>query len=177
MATVPLVPTEIPATRIADGYVPMPHYTPPLTIVNAQGQSRQIITPNTGIGGQTGAPASCSPRTGLLYFAGIDSPSGGGRPGRAFITAFDQNTGVLVWQKIVNSNVSAGAGTMATAGDLLFVGESAGWFHAYDARTGEELWRFYTGGQIKGSPITYMVNGKQYVTIKSLVTVLTFALE
>jgi glucose dehydrogenase len=177
MNNCPLIGTDIPQARLDAGYVIAPPYTPPFTFRNAAGQERTIMAPNFQSGGQTGAPASCSPKTGLLYFGAIDSPTNGGRPGRAFVTAFDQNTGVLVWQKVVSSNISAGTGSIATAGDLVFIGESNGLFHAFDARTGEEVWNFYTGGNLKGSPITYMLNGKQYVSVKSLTTLFTFALS
>jgi len=56
---------------------------------------------------------------------------------------------------------------LATGGDLLFGGEPTGMFDAFDARTGERLWQFQTGSGIRGSPITYSVNGKQYVAVPS----------
>jgi alcohol dehydrogenase (cytochrome c) len=112
----------------------------------------------------------------MLYFAGIDSPNNSGRPGRSFVTAWDANTGVMVWQKVIPSNVGSGAGSMATAGDLLFVGENNGVFHAFNARTGEEVWNFYTGTTLRGSPITYMLNGKQYISVKSGTVLFTFTL-
>jgi alcohol dehydrogenase (cytochrome c) len=77
---------------------------------------------------------------------------------------------------LLPSNTSAGIGSLATAGDLLFIGEANGVFHAFDAHTGKEVWNFYTGGNLKGSPITFTINGKQYVAIKSLTTLFTFAI-
>jgi alcohol dehydrogenase (cytochrome c) len=111
-----------------------------------------------------------------LYLAGIDQPGNAGRPGRAFLTAWDVTTGGLVWQKILPSNVGSGAGTIVTAGDLMFVGENNGWFHAFDARNGNELWNFFTGSTVRGSPISFMMNGKQYISVKSGATVITFTL-
>jgi alcohol dehydrogenase (cytochrome c) len=52
------------------------------------------------------------------------------------------------------------ASTLATAGDLVFCGTPGGEFHA---RTGEPLWRFQTGSGHHSSPITYSVDGRQYV--------------
>lgn len=60
------------------------------------------------------------------------------------------------------------AGTVATAGDLVFYGTMEGWFKAANARTGQTLWQFKTGSGIVGQPITYRgPDGKQYVAILS----------
>jgi alcohol dehydrogenase (cytochrome c) len=57
------------------------------------------------------------------------------------------------------------AGTMATAGNLVFLGQTDGTFSAYDSKTLQELWSFNVGTGINAPPITYAVNGKQYVAI------------
>ncbi len=57
------------------------------------------------------------------------------------------------------------AGTMATAGDLVFQGTVTGDFAAYDARTGTKLWNVNVGSGISAPPITYEVDGKQYVSV------------
>ena len=58
------------------------------------------------------------------------------------------------------------AGILTTASDLLFTGGREGYFQALDARTGELLWKSSLGSaQILSAPITYEVEGKQYVTI------------
>lgn len=56
---------------------------------------------------------------------------------------------------------------LATGGGLVFAGDSTGTLNGFDARTGELLWKFQTGSGIHGSPITYSVNGKQYIAIPS----------
>jgi glucose dehydrogenase len=87
------------------------------------------------------------------------------------------STGALVWGRKVNSSLSAGNGSAATSGDLVFFGESAGTLHAVDGKTGEELWSIATGlTGSKGAPLVYEVNGKEYVAIKLGLTVLAFAL-
>ena len=58
-----------------------------------------------------------------------------------------------------------GGGSMSTAGGLVFRGESDGNFLALDARTGEELWRFQTGFGAEAPPMTYEVDGEQFVAI------------
>jgi alcohol dehydrogenase (cytochrome c) len=68
------------------------------------------------------------------------------------------------------------AGTLSTAGGLIFAGDADGYLMAFDARTGKNLWKLNTGTEIKNSPITYMVKGRQYVTMPSGSAVLTFAL-
>ena len=50
---------------------------------------------------------------------------------------------------------------------LVFTGDQRGFFLAYDAKTGKELWKFQTGSGINASPITYELDGKQYVAILS----------
>ena len=57
------------------------------------------------------------------------------------------------------------ASLLATAGDLVFMGEPTGEFNALNARTGELLWQFRTGSGIHSSPVTYSVDGKQYVAV------------
>jgi alcohol dehydrogenase (cytochrome c) len=54
---------------------------------------------------------------------------------------------------------------MATAGNLVFLGHPDGEFAAYDAKTLKELWSFNVGTGIQAPPITYSVNGKQYIAI------------
>ena len=57
------------------------------------------------------------------------------------------------------------AGTLTTGGDLVFQGRSDGMLLAYDAKTGKELWSFDLGLGISAPPITYSINGKQYISI------------
>ena len=59
------------------------------------------------------------------------------------------------------------AGVTATAGGVLFTGETTGEFDAFDAASGKVLYRFNTGGSIAGGIATYAVGGKQYVVAVS----------
>ena len=54
---------------------------------------------------------------------------------------------------------------LGTDGGLLFMGDIMGRISAYDKDTMEELWSFDTGTQFAGSPMTYSVNGKQYIAL------------
>ena len=56
---------------------------------------------------------------------------------------------------------------LPTGGGLVFHGNIQGWFKALDARTGKELWKFNTGSGISAGPITYALDGKQYVAVVS----------
>jgi quinohemoprotein ethanol dehydrogenase len=56
-------------------------------------------------------------------------------------------------------------GPMATAGNLVFQGTADGWFSAYDAASGKRLWRFNAGLGIIARPISYAVQGRQYVSV------------
>jgi alcohol dehydrogenase (cytochrome c) len=59
---------------------------------------------------------------------------------------------------------------------LLFFGDDAGSFEAVDAATGRALWHFDTGQRMHASPMTYAVDGVQYVAIAAGSDVFTFAL-
>jgi alcohol dehydrogenase (cytochrome c) len=56
-------------------------------------------------------------------------------------------------------------GVLATAGNLVFIGQLDGSFYAYDAKTLKEVWSFNTGTGINAPPISYSVNGKQYIAV------------
>ena len=57
------------------------------------------------------------------------------------------------------------AGTLTTAGNLVFQGRADGHLVAHDARSGAELWRFHVGSGISAPPITYALDGRQYVAL------------
>ncbi len=73
-----------------------------------------------------------------------------------------------MWQKDFDGHGQAGS--VVTAGGLVFTGSGsniAGYFFAYDAKTGDLLWKFNTGAGVFSSPSTYMVNGEQFVAVAS----------
>jgi alcohol dehydrogenase (cytochrome c) len=57
------------------------------------------------------------------------------------------------------------AGALATAGNLVFLGQADGTFMAYDAKTLKEAWSFNVGTGINAPAVTYSVNGKQYIAV------------
>jgi PQQ-dependent dehydrogenase (methanol/ethanol family) len=58
-------------------------------------------------------------------------------------------------------------GMLSTAGGVVFHGDLKGWFHALDAKSGKEVWKFQTGSGITAAPMTYVLDGKQYVAVVS----------
>jgi outer membrane protein assembly factor BamB len=95
--------------------------------------------------------------------------------GHGTVIAMDPLTGEAAW-KFDQFDVSD-SGMLTTESDLLFTGGREGHFHALDARNGELLWKASLGAQIVMAPITYMVDGTQYVAVISGHTMVTFALR
>ncbi len=79
------------------------------------------------------------------------------------IRALNARTGEMRWE--FNLHSPAGASVLSTAGGLVFSGTDEGNFYALDAHTGKPLWDFQTGGSISSNPISFTVDGHQYVAI------------
>jgi outer membrane protein assembly factor BamB len=92
-----------------------------------------------------------------------------------YVKALDLS-GKTVWSYMQVDSNHYGPGLLSTAGGIIFAGEQQGQFTALDAKTGKVLWHFNTGGLITAGPMTYSVNGKQYVSIASYANVFAFAL-
>lgn len=84
---------------------------------------------------------------------------------RGWLTAIDASTGKVNWK--YESPRPLLAAVTTTSANLIFTGELLGDFMTLDAKTGEVLYRFNTGGRLNGGVITYAVNGKQYVAVAS----------
>lgn len=83
--------------------------------------------------------------------------------GSGAVLALDPRSGEEVW-RFETTDVSS-SGILTTATDLLFTGNREGYFYALDARTGELLWRTSLGGQGANGPISYAIDGQQYVAV------------
>ena len=136
-------------------------------------------------GGVEWSPMTTNPYLGLAYAINLhqpmtyhveSSPYPNGKlwlggafkviPGEAQagnITAVDYNSGQIRWQ--VKTPQPMIGGILATAGGLVFTGESNGKFAAYNSSTGKELWHFNAGAGVNAPPSTYMLDGKQYVVV------------
>jgi PQQ-dependent dehydrogenase (methanol/ethanol family) len=88
-----------------------------------------------------------------------------GTPMSGGIVAVDPSTNSVVWKKELPWSVAHGNGILTTASNLLFIGQPDGNLLGMDALNGRELWRFQTGASINASPITYEVNGVQYMAV------------
>jgi alcohol dehydrogenase (cytochrome c) len=95
--------------------------------------------------------------------------------GTGAITAVDPKTGDQKWAFALPDVTDSGILTTST--DVLFAGGREGYFFALDARNGSLLWKSMTGGQVASGPITYAVNGKQYVAVSAGNATFVYALR
>ena len=108
------------------------------------------------------------------YNTGVKVP-----PGEHFqkiLVALSVADGKMVWRYPQVGRGDSWGGTMTTAGGLVFFADDTGSFEAVEAATGRALWHFNTGQHIHASPMSYSVDGVQYVAIAAGSDVLTFAL-
>lgn len=99
-----------------------------------------------------------------------------GENSQRVLVAFSLSTGTIAWKYPQVGEAHSSAGTMTTAGGLLFFGDDAQSFEAVAAYDGKPLWHFNTGQDISASPMTYAIAGKQYVAIAAGSDVFTFSL-
>ena len=155
------------------------------------------VSPSIG-GGTNWFSPSYSPRTDLLYVMAYDGETtyyiredeyvagerftGGGGvtplPAANYasaVRAISPQTGDLEWEYPVQPRSTAGV--LSTAGDLVFSGTIDGFFFALDANTGEERWHINLGSRVHAGPMSYMVDGRQYVAIAAGNVLFTFAVR
>ena len=119
-----------------------------------------------GRGGRAGTAAGRGGRASANYKTEAE--------GYGAIRALDPKTGEKKWDfKMVNYTES---GVLSTGGDLVFGGGMDGNFVALDARNGELLWHVYLGGPNASGPVSYAVNGKQYIVGTGEGTMYVFSL-
>jgi PQQ-dependent dehydrogenase (methanol/ethanol family) len=93
----------------------------------------------------------------------------------AGIKALDPETGKTMWDyKIFQGSINNGV--LATAGNVLFASTRDGHISALDAKTGAYLWHFPTGGGNQASPMSYAVDGKQYIALSAGNVLFSFTL-
>ena len=146
--------------------------------------------------GSTNWPSpSFSPQTGLFYVPVREMGSyyyktdvdyepgqpftGGGERRKAdeawgAVRALNAKTGAKVWDFRLPS--PSWSGVLSTAGGLVFSGSNEGNFYALDATSGAPLWQFQVGGMVRSNPTTFLVEGRQHVSVAAGHAVFMFAL-
>ncbi len=143
------------------------------------------VCPNL-IGGKNWQPMSYNPQTGLVYipannvcmdwavsdvsykrgvfYLGAEFPTKEGPGGfLGELIAWDPVNNKKVWS--IQEDLPFNGGTLSTAGGLVFSGNLHGDFRAIDAKSGKILWKRNLGSGIGAGPVTYSVDGKQYVAV------------
>lgn len=139
------------------------------------------------LGGANWSPVSLNERQQTVYVAAMHSPikytvhetevKAGEKPIRyaaseptdderwGVLSAIDLRSGQIAWQQKTSQPLVGGV--LATAGGLLFCGEGDGRFSAYDSQTGQRVWQYQSEYGVNAPPITYQVNGEQYIAVVS----------
>ena len=143
------------------------------------------VTPGVA-GGSNWSPTSLNNKDGLVYVAAMHMPTTyrtevlpavGDKPAVRYsafelanepnwgtLTAIDlKNSGKILWQQKTNEPLIGGV--LATAGGLVFTGEGNGDFSAFDAKTGARLWQFNCGAGVNAPPMSYQIDGKEYIAV------------
>ncbi len=143
-----------------------------------------VISPGVA-GGANWSPAAVDQANGLAFVAAMhlptryhtaEIPATDAKPAVTYYTfepakgpswgtlsAIDLTSGAIRWQHKTDEPLVGG--TLATAGGLVFTGEGNGDFAAFDAKSGAKLWRFNCGAGVNAPPMTYAVDGRQYVAV------------
>ncbi|MBD3657969.1 MULTISPECIES: methanol/ethanol family PQQ-dependent dehydrogenase [Marinobacter] len=147
-----------------------------------------VVAQPAFLGGKNWMPMSFSQETGLFYVPSnewsmdiwnepVSYKKGAAYLGAGFtikpandeyigvLRAMDPKTGKEVWR--YENPAPLWGGVMTTAGNLVFTGTPEGYLKAFDAKTGAELYRFNTGSGVVGTPVTWEMDGEQYVSVAS----------
>ena len=139
------------------------------------------------LGGSNWSPVSVDEANQRAFVAGIhapikytlhETPASNGKPAIRYaaseptddprwglLSAINLSTGKIVWQNKTAQPLVGGV--LATAGGLLFTGEGNGNFNAYNSQTGEMLWQAKSEFGVNAPPITYAIDGVQYIAVAS----------
>jgi quinohemoprotein ethanol dehydrogenase len=158
----------------------------PVEEKNIRYETPELIIWPSSAGAHSWMSMSFDPQTGLVYIPymqlGVRYLKGKPLPGGVFVGGLgikdyeadpmDGKGALLAWDPVRQKEAWKApldtiwnGGVMASAGNLVFQGAADGYLSAYNATTGERLWRFYTGMGIIAAPMSYAINGKQYVSI------------
>lgn len=142
-------------------------------VTGAHSWQPQSYSPSTGLVflpvverasliGDKGLDLSSDEAKALLGITGVHNLDAPGAR-KSFLKAWDPIAQRPQW--VVETPGDWPGGTLATAGELVFQGRIDGKFVAYDAETGEAVWEYQAGVPVVAPPISYVVDGKQYVTV------------
>jgi alcohol dehydrogenase (cytochrome c) len=114
---------------------------------------------------------------GKSFYGGGTRRASSENDGGKFLKAIDIQTGKIAWEIPDVGGGILGSGLIATAGGLIFYGDGNGAFIAADAMSGKLLWHFNTAQSWKAGPMTYMLDGKQYIGVAAGNTILALTLH
>jgi alcohol dehydrogenase (cytochrome c) len=152
----------------------------------AQPTAEGVTISPGAIGGANWSPTAFDPSSGLVYVAAThmplryvkhEAPATADQPALLYatlepvkgptwgtLTAISiREKGHIRWQQKTEQPLVGGV--LATAGGLVFTGEGNGYVDAFDSATGKRLWQFQCGAGVNAPPITYEVDGVQYVAV------------
>lgn len=162
-------------------------YVPQQNMFQSPSEAGTIIYPGV-LGGSNWSPVSLDAERRQVFIAGIhwpinyslhQLPEKAGKPGLKYssmspldtderyglLSAINIDTGKLVWQhKTANPLLG---GVLSTASGLVFSGEGNGEFFALDATTGKKVWSGQSEAGVNAPPISYAIEGKQYIAVVS----------
>ncbi|HCL16334.1 MAG TPA: PQQ-dependent dehydrogenase, methanol/ethanol family, partial [Pseudomonas sp.] len=151
-------------------------------------KGKSVFVAPSFLGGKNWMPMAYSQDTGLFYVPsnewgmdiwneGVSYKKGAAYLGAGFtikplnddfigvLRAIDPKTGKEVWR--YNNYAPLWGGVLATKGNLVFTGNPEGYLMAFDAKTGKKVYEFNTGSGVIGSPVTWEMDGEQYVSVLS----------
>ncbi len=151
-------------------------------------KGKTVFVAPSFLGGKNWMPMAYSPDTNLFYVPAnewgmdlwnepITYKKGAAYLGAGFtikplnedyigaLRAIDPMSGKIVWE--YKNNAPLWGGVMTTAGGLVFTGTPEGYLKAFDAKTGKELWKFQTGSGVVGCPVSWEMDGEQYIAVPS----------
>jgi len=154
----------------------------------AAGKGKSVFSAPAFLGGKNWMPMAYNPNTKLFYVPAnewgmdiwnepITYKKGAAYLGAGFtikplyedyigaLRAIDPTTGKIVWE--YKNEAPLWGGVLTTKGNLVFTGTPEGYLKAFDATTGKEVWKFNTGTGVVGCPITWEMDGEQYVGVAS----------
>src|SRR3990167_3910947 len=155
---------------------------------NAAEKGKTVFASPSFLGGKNWMPMAYSQDTGLFYVPSNDwgmdiwnepiaYKKGAAYLGAGFtikplnedyigvLRAIDPKTGKEVWRQ--KNYAPLWGGVMTTKGNLVFTGNPEGFLQAFNAKTGDKVWEFQTGSGVLGSPVTWEMDGEQYVSVLS----------